>query len=68
MSTHAYTQIPGHGLAGEGAAHDDQGRRINGHTGGTGRAKCSCGEMSDVLPSGYKRKAWHREHKATTRR
>lgn len=33
-------------------------------TGGKGRAKCSCGAKSPVLPSANKRKEWHRQHKA----
>lgn len=62
--------VTGHGLLNEGAPHDENGNRIWSHgfiggTSGQGRAKCSCGEMSDVLPSGQKRKAWHREHKAS---
>lgn len=57
-----------HALLNEGAAFDDDGERktfdrfVLG-TAGEGRAKCSCGEMSDVLSSSTKRKAWHRQHK-----
>lgn len=59
----------GHALAYEGAPHDEQGQRIVTYTrhpgvGGPGRAKCACGELSDVLVSAYQRKAWYREHKA----
>ena len=59
-------RVPGHALVGEGVAHDDDGVRLAGlhiHTGGAGRGKCSCGELSGILPSGTARKAWHREHK-----
>lgn len=58
---HAYTQIPGHGLLGEGAAFDDNGQRLHAHTGNRGRAKCSCGALSEPLPSGYARRIWHRD-------
>ena len=61
--------MTGHALAYEGAPHDEQGQRIHEGrfpygVGGEGRAKCACGEMSDVLPSAYKRKQWYREHRA----
>ena len=60
--------IKGHGLAGEGAPHDAEGKRIfkdiwSVGTGGEGRGKCSCGELSEVLPSGGARKRWHKTHK-----
>lgn len=59
-----------HTLVAEGAPHNDFGVRIHkgyGYpgVGGPGRAKCSCGQLSEVLPSAYQRKAWHRAHKAT---
>lgn len=60
------SRTPGHALVREGVAHDDDGVPLRGlhiHTGGTGRAKCSCGVLSDPLPSGSARKAWHRQHK-----
>jgi len=60
------TRLAGHELHYEGAPHDWKGRPINsvwGGTAGTGRAKCTCGELSPELTSGTKRKAWHREHK-----
>lgn len=59
-----------HTLWYEGAPHGDDGVRIitgNGRylgVAGVGRARCSCGELSPVLPSAYQRKAWHRAHKA----
>ena len=62
--------LSGHELYSEGAPFDALGRPVNvwqGGTGGIGRGKCSCGEMSDVLNSGNKRKQWHREHKDTIR-
>ena len=47
--------LPGHGLFN------------GGYMGGTGRAKCRCGALSDILHSSKERKAWHREHKAGVR-
>lgn len=32
-----------------------------------GRAECSCGATSEVLPSANARKKWHRGHKAAVR-
>lgn len=57
-------RLSGHTLAFEGAPHDDQGKRI-GWMGvaGYGRAKCSCGEMSEEFPSGARRRLWHKDHK-----
>lgn len=57
------SRVIGHTLAFEGAAHDEHGTRLHIHTGDTGRGKCSCGTLSEVLPSGTARKAWHRAHK-----
>lgn len=58
-------RLAGHTLAFEGAPHDEQGRRL-GWSGvaGYGRARCSCGELSEELPSGALRRAWHVDHKA----
>ena len=56
--------VKGHSLLFEGAAHDEHGARLYHHTGNAGRGMCSCGELSQVLPSGTARKAWHRQHKA----
>lgn len=55
------TRIPGHALISEGAAHDADGRRLYcpNNSGGSGRALCSCGALSEVLPSGAARKRWH---------
>lgn len=60
-----------HGLLFEGAPHDEKGHRIvygragsYQGVGGEGRGKCRCGKLSEVLPSAYKRKAWHKLHKA----
>jgi hypothetical protein len=58
--------VPGHGLVSEGLPHDDEGYPLirNGFShGGTGRAKCSCGTLSEILDSANKRKQWHRDHK-----
>jgi hypothetical protein len=62
-----------HTLRFEGAPHDDKGFRITiGRfpygVGGEGRAKCSCGALSEVLPSANRRRSWHRSvHKAEIR-
>ena len=67
-------RVTGHGLAHEGAPHDDNGNRIGTRspwgigTGGPGRARCACGALSDVLPSAPQRKAWHRHHKTEVTR
>lgn len=68
------TRLAGHELAHEGAPHDDRGARLYRNQivstprgGKPGRAKCSCGDVSHVLPSTTARRAWHREHKATVR-
>lgn len=62
------SRLAGHELISEGAPYDAKGRpaypvRSGYSTGGTGRGKCSCGALSDVLDSGAKRKGWHRGHK-----
>lgn len=57
-------RVAGHSLLAEGAAFDDDGERISWNTtGGEGRAKCSCGALSEPLVSGIKRRDWHNEHK-----
>lgn len=57
-----------HGLCNEGSPHDDNGQRILvglvATTGGLGRAKCTCGALSEVLASAARRRVWHRQHKA----
>lgn len=57
------TRVSGHTLIAEGWAHDDNGEPAHGRS-GEGRAKCSCGDLSDPLPSASARKMWHRDHKA----
>ena len=65
MPSHAYTQIPGHGLHAEGKPFIGDGR--GGWTRpdwGIGYGLCSCGEASpEQLDSDAARKRWHREHK-----
>lgn len=61
------TQLAGHGLLNEGAPFDDAGDRVHVSTSGPGRAKCSCGELSDPLPSGGARRRWHAAHKEAVR-
>jgi hypothetical protein len=61
--------VTGHALKYEGAPYDDDGNRIvvglrYWGVSGVGRAKCACGQMSEVLPSAYQRKAWYRDHKS----
>lgn len=58
-----------HELVRLGAPHDDDGRLIadrcaggRASTSGTGRARCTCGELSPVLPNGAHRRGWHAEH------
>lgn len=53
--------LKGHGLFGEGHPCDATGRRS---WGSDGHGKCSCGALSESLPSNNQRKAWHRLHKA----
>lgn len=66
------SRLAGHELISEGAPFDIKGHpafpaRSSYGTGGTGRGKCSCGALSDVLDSGTKRKVWHRGHKEEIR-
>lgn len=59
-------RVHGHGLIGEGAPHDASGQRKMTYwlgTGGAGRGKCSCGALSDDLPSQPQRRQWHDQHK-----
>ncbi len=64
-------RVKGHVLANEGAPFetylvDGKPKRSGGPWGGIsgmGCGLCSCGVMSEVLPSATKRKAWHRNHK-----
>jgi len=64
------SRLAGHELAYEGAPFNAKKQRTNWlmqGVRGVGRGLCSCGELSDNLPSGAQRKAWHREHKNTIR-
>lgn len=62
------TRVVGHALWYEGGAHDDNGYPIDVGgwvtRSGPGRAKCECGDLSEVLTSGAARRAWHKAHKA----
>lgn len=57
-------RVAGHELRMEGAPFNDAGvwnwpyRRT-----GPGRGLCSCGDLSEELPSAAARKRWHRAHK-----
>ena len=55
------TRLAGHSLPLEGRVQ--MGGRLLGNGNGTGRARCSCGEESPLLPSTRARRAWHRDHK-----
>lgn len=61
-------RVEGHTLVGGGAPFTDQGNRVardrHWGAGGQGRGRCSCGVLSEVLPTKAKRMRWHREHKA----
>lgn len=57
------TRVSGHALWHEGAAYDDRGYRVEYPRTTEGRAKCECGELSEVLPSGAARRRWHQGHK-----
>lgn len=62
------TRLVGHSLMAEGAAFDDDGERVAYNTvGGMGRGRCSCGEMSEPVPSGLQRQGWHSGHKKEIR-
>jgi hypothetical protein len=66
VSTHAVTQIPGHGLKSEGKPYGPGTTGYGGHmriAGRVGYALCSCGEISPDLESDNARKRWHKEHK-----
>lgn len=63
--------VPGHTLVREGARHHADGDPFTiwdpdyadeSHS-PEGHGKCSCGEVSDLLPSKAARKRWHRDHK-----
>ena len=57
--------MAGHGLRFAGAPHNAAGHRISlyGPATGDGRAKCTCGWLSGVLPTAAARKHAHAEHK-----
>lgn len=57
-----------HALCYNGAPYDADGqlRHIDKRiTSGSGRARCACGALSDVLPTGSARRAWFKDHKGT---
>lgn len=66
MSQRGKTVLKGHSLLDEGAAYSIDGCRIW-YTRGDGHGKCSCGALSDPLPSNSQRKQWHRDHKELVR-
>lgn len=50
-----------HGLAADGKPHDENAQILS--TRGAGRGLCSCGQLSEVLPSREARRQWMIEHK-----
>ena len=54
--------LKGHGLFAEGRVLAGYGWGS-----GPGRGKCSCGALSETLPSTAARQRWHKEHKAEVR-
>jgi len=58
-------RVTGHTLWFEGRGHNADGEPRYGLRGylGYDRGKCSCGVLSEPLPSAAARKRWHREHK-----
>lgn len=54
------TEIQKHTLVGRGAAHDETGEPMRGYM--PGRAKCSCGWVSEVLTTNNARKTAQRAH------
>ena len=68
MSTRANTRLAGHGLEGEGIAHEpgqEVEHRVCGGVWGsrTGYGLCECGATSPVLESDSARRKWHKAHK-----
>lgn len=63
-----HLRVEGHHLVAAGAPFTAAGTRTSrpGYwtgVGGPGRAKCSCGLLSDVLDGPAQRRQWHRDHK-----
>ena len=54
-------RLPGHTLPCEGRVQ--LGGRLIGDGSGEGRAACSCGQESPLLPNTRTRQQWHRDHK-----
>ena len=53
------TLVKGHTLFNEGELFYELGKLNR-----SGNGECSCGAISEVLPSTAARQRWHREHKA----
>jgi hypothetical protein len=61
----ANARVAGHTLRAEGAPFDEAGAGPMYHyEGKVGRAKCSCGALSEMLPTNAARRRWHADHKA----
>lgn len=65
-------RLAGHALIGNGTPFTSRGTRVNRDrywlgAGGPGRAKCTCGELSDVQDGLQDRRDWHRQHKDRVR-
>lgn len=57
-----------HALKHNGAAYNGNAELINPNTkvtSGAGRALCTCGILSEELPSGGARRAWHKAHRVS---
>jgi hypothetical protein len=69
MTAHKQMRVKGHTLIAEGKPFTKWADRIYPEVGPddqttiTGRAMCSCGAMSDPLPSDRARIRWHAAHK-----
>lgn len=58
-------RLPGHTLPCEGRVQ--LGGLLIGDGNGEGRAVCSCGQESELLPSTSARQKWHKDHKNDVR-
>lgn len=57
------SRVAGHGLRGEGAGHDANGKRIWPPDRALAHGKCECGELSPPVLTNAQRKRWHKWHK-----
>lgn len=63
------TRVSGHSIVAQGAPHDEDGLNVNRNdrwphsVHGVGIGLCTCGLASEVLPSAYQRRRWHKAHR-----